>query len=105
VEAIAHAGQSIVLIRALDALAAVVFALGRPRHAAVLLGAAHAARESASAHRQSIHPPDARLSESLQRTLGASAFDREYRHGERCAPAQALQEAEPFSGPRPLTGG
>ena len=110
VDAVAHAGQSIVLVGAPEALAAAVVALGRPRHAAMLLGAAHTARESASAHRQPIHPPDMQLRQSLQRTLGASAFDHEYRHGEQFTPAEALHEAEPGraparSGPRPLTGG
>jgi predicted ATPase/DNA-binding CsgD family transcriptional regulator len=110
VETIARAGQSIVLVDALEALAAVVVALGRPRHAAMLLGAAHTARESAGAHRQPLHPPDMRLRQSLQRTLGSSTFDHEYRHGERSAPAQALREAEPGRAAargeaRPLTGG
>jgi hypothetical protein len=93
VEAIALAGQSIVLVSALEALAAVLSAQGRPWPAAVLLGTAHTARESASAHMRPIQPPDQELRRSLVRTLGAAAFDTAHREGESLSPTQALQFA------------
>ena len=112
VEAVAHAGQSFVLVSAMEALAAVVFAQERPRHATMLLGAAHTARESASARLQPIHPPDLQLHQTLQRVLGDSAFDDAYRDGERFTPVEALEQVGPGRGavrtrsePRPLTGG
>jgi hypothetical protein len=95
VEAVAHAGQSFVLVSAVEALAAVVFEQGRPRDATMLLGTAHTARESDSARLQPVHPPDGRLRQSLQRALGETAFDDAYHDGERFAPAQALQQVEP----------
>jgi len=91
VAAIAMAGQSIVLVGALEALAAVFAAQARPRHAAVLLGAAHAARESASAHMRPAEPPDEELRRSLARVLGTAAFDAAYGEGKRLPPPQALQ--------------
>jgi hypothetical protein len=72
VEAVAIAGQSIVLVSALESLAAVLAAQGRPRQAARLLGAAHAARESASAHMRPSRPPDQELHRSLGQALGAA---------------------------------
>ena len=74
VEAIVLAGQSIVLVSALEALAAVCCAQGRSRHAALLLGAAHTARKSASAHMRPARPPDEELRRSLARALGAAAL-------------------------------
>jgi hypothetical protein len=91
VEATAIAGQSIVLVSALEALAAVFSAQGRPRRAAVFLGAAHTARESASAHMRPTQPPDQELRRSLVRVLGTEAFDAAYGEGKRLSPAQALQ--------------
>jgi predicted ATPase/DNA-binding CsgD family transcriptional regulator len=93
VEAIAMAGQSIVLVSAIEALAAVFAAQGRPRHAALFLGAAHTARESASAHMRPAQPPDEELRRSLARALGAAAFDAAYGEGKRLPPVQALQLA------------
>src|SRR6266487_519478 len=93
VEAIALAGQSIVLIGALEALAAVFAAQGRPLPAAALLGTAHTARESASGHMQPIQPPDGELRRSLVRTLGTAAFDTAHREGEHLSPTQALRFA------------
>jgi hypothetical protein len=95
VEAIALAGQSFVLVWALEALAAVVFALGQPRTAAVLLGTAHSTRESAAAHMRPILPPDEDLRRSLKRVLGAMAFDRSHSEGEQMSPTEALRLA-PF---------
>jgi MalT-like TPR region len=91
VEAIALAGQSIVLVNALEALASVAAARGRPRPAAILLGTAHTARESASAHMRPIQPPDDRLRQQLIHILGTAAFEDAYRDGERLSPTQALQ--------------
>ena len=93
VAAIAMAGQSIVLVSALESLAAVSCAQDRPRHAAMLLGIAHTARESASAHMRPAQPPDSELRRSLARVLGTAAFDAAYSEGKLMSPVQALQHA------------
>ena len=93
VEAVVLAGQSFVLVSALEALAAVHSAQGRPHPAAVLLGTAHTERESAGAHMRPIKPPDEELRQSLVRILGAAAFDNAHAEGERLSPTQALQLA------------
>jgi predicted ATPase/DNA-binding CsgD family transcriptional regulator len=93
VEAIAVAGQSVTLIRALESLAAVRAAQGRPRHAAALLGAAQAARDSATAHLRPSGPPDEDLRRSLVAALGANGFDAAYGAGGALPPAQALRLA------------
>jgi predicted ATPase/DNA-binding CsgD family transcriptional regulator len=98
VTAIAMAGQSIVLISALEALAAVFRAQDRPQHAAVLLGTAHTARASASAHLRPVQPSDGELRQSLARVLGTAAFDAAYREGKLLSPVQALQHAPPGRG-------
>jgi hypothetical protein len=94
IEAIAAAGQSFVLIQAIEALAAVDRARGRQRRAAVFLGTARTARETAaSAHIRTIPPPDDDLRHALERELGAAAFDEAHGEGERLTPTQALQLA------------
>src|SRR5262249_17104423 len=93
VEAIAIAGQSVVLVSAVEALAGVFSAQGRPRQAALVLGTAHTARESATAQMRPIQPPDEELRRSLVRVLGTAAFDAAYTEGGRLSPAQALQLA------------
>ena len=93
VAAIAMAGQSIVLVSALESLAAVFCAQDRPRHAAVLLGTAHSARDSASAHLRPVPPPDHELRRSLARILGGAAFDAACSEGKLLSPVQALQLA------------
>jgi hypothetical protein len=93
VEAVVTAGQSFVLVTALEALAAVFSAQGRPRPAAVLLGAAHTARESASAHMRPIQPPDEELHRSLTQALGTAVFDLAHAEGARLTPTQALERA------------
>jgi predicted ATPase/DNA-binding CsgD family transcriptional regulator len=93
VEAIALAGQSFVLVSALDALAAVYAAQGRARLAAVLLGAGRTARESATAHMRPLRPPDDDLRRSLERELGNAAVDTAYAEGKRLSPTQALRAA------------
>jgi len=90
IKAIARAGQTRVLVDALDVLADVVAADGRPRTAAVLLGAAHHARENSAPHLRPTTPPDGRLRERLVDALGASAFDEAFREGERVSPTQAM---------------
>ena len=93
VEAIALAGQSVVLVWALEALAAVLRAQGRPRGAASLLGTSHSARESAAAHMRPIHPPDEELRRTLRQALGPAAFDDAHGEGARLSPTEALRLA------------
>src|SRR4029453_13229656 len=88
VEAVAAAGQSFVLVSALEALAAGPSPQSRPDPAAVLLGAAHTARESASAHMRPLEPPDGELRRSLVHALGKKAFDSAHQEGERLSPTQ-----------------
>jgi predicted ATPase/DNA-binding CsgD family transcriptional regulator len=91
VEAVALAGQSIVLVNALEALAAAVCAQDRPHAAAVLLGTAHFARASAGTHMPLSRPPDGELRRSLLKILGTASFDTAHAEGERLSPAQTLQ--------------
>jgi predicted ATPase/DNA-binding CsgD family transcriptional regulator len=91
VEAIVLAGQSFVLVNALETLSAVCFARGRPRPAAVLLGAAHATRAAATTYMRPIQTPDEALRRSLVEALGASAFEAAHGQGERLSPSRALQ--------------
>ncbi|MEV5745008.1 LuxR C-terminal-related transcriptional regulator [Microbispora rosea] len=91
VEAIALAGQSFVLVSAIEALAAVYAAQRRPRSAAVLLGTAHSVREAAGAHMRPRRPPDQELRHALVRILGAGPFDSAHTRGERLSPAAALR--------------
>jgi hypothetical protein len=90
VQAVARGGQSVVLVKALDALADTAFAGGRLRAAAVLLGAAHTARESASAHLRPIDLEDGELRHDLIDALGASDFDTAYHEGERLTATHAV---------------
>jgi hypothetical protein len=90
VAAIVLAGQSFVLVTALDALAAVRAAQGAHRHAATLLGTADAARAAADAHMRPLQPPDRQLRRSLERALGATAFATAHAAGQRTTPAQAV---------------
>jgi hypothetical protein len=90
VEAIALAGHSVVLARALEALATVHAAGGRQRAAALLLGTAHAARTSAARTRPVRHP-DEHLRPSLVKDLGAATFDAAYTKGQTLTPSQALE--------------
>ena len=95
VEAIALAGQSIVLVNALEALAAVHASRGEHRQAAILLGTAYAARTSAPM--RPAEPPDRHLRESLEQVLGSSGFTAAHTEGERTAPLQALRPVQPAS--------
>jgi len=93
IDAVEVAGQTFVLVWALEALAAVFAAQRRPRSAAVLLGAAHTARRSASEHMRPIPPPDEQLHHTLVQDLGAAAFDTAHGEGVRLSPAEALRVA------------
>jgi predicted ATPase/DNA-binding CsgD family transcriptional regulator len=95
VEATALAGQSFVLVSALEALASAVYAQGRARSAAVLLGTADRARESVSASMRAIEPSSEELRRSLTRNIGAAAFEAAYGEGGRLSPKQALKVAPP----------
>jgi hypothetical protein len=57
----------------------------------LLLGTAHTARKSASAHMRPARPPDEELRRSLARALGTAAFNAAYGEGKRLSPPQALQ--------------
>jgi len=91
VEAIEQAGQSFVLVWALEALAAVLAAQLRPRGAAVLLGAAHTARQSASEHMRPLPPPDDELQRAVLRDLGATVYDAAHTEGAGLSPAEVLR--------------
>jgi predicted ATPase/DNA-binding CsgD family transcriptional regulator len=93
VEAVAVAGQSVTLIEALEALAAVRAAQGQPRHAAALLGAAHAARDSDVMPMRPSEPPDDEFRRSLVTALGTDGFDAAYGRGGALPPAQTLRLA------------
>ncbi|WP_182900316.1 LuxR C-terminal-related transcriptional regulator [Microbispora sp. H10830] len=108
VEAIALAGQSFVLVSALEALAAVYAAQQRPRSAAVLLGTAHSVREAAGAHMRPPQPPDQELRHTLVRILGTGSFVSAHAQGERLSPAETLRLVpfdEPGSSRTPLSEG
>jgi predicted ATPase/DNA-binding CsgD family transcriptional regulator len=92
-EAVLVAGQSIVLILALEALAAVAAAQERPRTAALLLGAAHGRREATTPHLRPFQPADEGLLLDLTQTLGPSTFADVYAAGRALAPAVALRHA------------
>jgi predicted ATPase len=83
IEAVAIAGQSFVLVRALGALAAVSAAQRRHHDAAVLLGAAHAVRQPAGAQLWPIQPSEEHLRRSLVEAMGAAAFDSAHHEGAR----------------------
>lgn len=95
IDMITVAGQSIILVSAVEALADVLAARRRPRPAAMLPGTAYAARESATAHMRPIQAPDDELRRSLAQALGIAAFEAAYREGRGLTPAQALQHASP----------
>jgi hypothetical protein len=93
IEAIILAGQSFVLVNALEALAAVRAAQGSHADAAVLLGTAHAVRAVATRHLRPLDPPDDDLRSSLVIALGAAEFEAARGEGAGLSPAQALQRA------------
>ena len=103
VEATALAGQSFVLVSALEALAVAVSAQGSARNAAILLGTAHRTRESVSASMRPIGHSNEELRLSLARILGAATFDAAYAEGGRLTPIQALEvaSAEQPADPQP----
>ena len=91
VEAAEAAGEGTVVVDALEALAAVLSAEGRPREAAVLVGAADVRRGLISSFRRRPEPPDEDLRQSLVRTLGRSAFDEACSEGRSLLPTEALR--------------
>jgi len=93
IDAIMLAGQSFVLVNALEALAAVHHAQGRHRQAAVLLGTAHAARESAAVHMRPIQLPDTMLRDALLDVLGTDALAAAEAEGKRITAADASRAA------------
>jgi predicted ATPase/DNA-binding CsgD family transcriptional regulator len=95
VEAIAVAGQWVILVSALEALAGVLSAQDRPRPAALLLGTALTARESAPAHMRPVQPPDEELQRSLERVLGAAVYATACGEGKRLSPMEALKLTSP----------
>ncbi|MBO3749632.1 hypothetical protein J5X84_26435 [Streptosporangiaceae bacterium NEAU-GS5] len=90
VQAVALAGQVTVLVGALEGLAGSRFAHGRPRPAALLIGAARSAWESADAHMRPARPPGDELRPLLVDVLGPAVFEQAVGEGERLSPAQAL---------------
>jgi predicted ATPase/DNA-binding CsgD family transcriptional regulator len=93
VEATALAGQSFVLVSALEALAAALLTQGGLRGAAILLGTANRTRESARAHMRPIEALNEELRRSLEELMGAADFDAAYSEGEDLSPTQALGAA------------
>ena len=91
VEAIVLAGQSVILVNALEALAKVHLARNQSGAAAVLLGTAHAVRESASVHMRPSTSPDQALQRTLRQALGPAAFGTAYAEGEAMSPTEALR--------------
>jgi predicted ATPase/DNA-binding CsgD family transcriptional regulator len=95
VAAIALVGEPIVLVTALEAMAAICSAQSQPRQAAMLLGTARAARESASAHRRPVRLPDEKLRQSLVKVLGTAGFNAAHADGQSRSPSQALEITSP----------
>ena len=91
VEAAEAAEEGSVVVDALEALAAVLSAEGRPREATALVGAADVRRGSISSVRRRPEPPDEDLRQSLVRTLGRSAFDAACSEGRSLLPTEALR--------------
>lgn len=90
-EAVLVAGQSVVLVQVLEALAALAAAQDRPEVAAVLLGAAARRREAGGAHLRPFQAADEDLRRDLARTLGPEAFGGAYARGRGLAPEGALR--------------
>jgi predicted ATPase/DNA-binding CsgD family transcriptional regulator len=95
IQATLLAGQSYVLVNALEALAAAVLALGRPEHAAVVLGTARAQRQSPDTHLRPPAPPDDGLVNSLVDELGDEAFAAAIAVGQQLSPLDALRRTSP----------
>jgi hypothetical protein len=91
VEAVAVAGQSLVLVQALETLAAVLADQDQPREAATLLGAADTVREEAGGQ-PNISPSGEEVRRTVRRSLGESLFTQAHRHGAQLSPTQALRQ-------------
>jgi hypothetical protein len=85
VESLTLAASANVLAQALDALAAVYLAQGRPGAAATVLGTAHASGDN-------------ELRRALVEALGDTAFDDAYANGKTLPPIEALR-LTPLNGP------
>ncbi|MFF0268993.1 ATP-binding protein [Kribbella sp. NPDC004536] len=90
IDAVTHAGQSFVLVEALEALAAVLFAQGNPQRAAILLGAAHTAREAASGRTWRLEVADEDLRGSLVEAMGKLAFENAFVAGATMGATEAI---------------
>ncbi len=99
VAAVSLAGQSFVLLSALEALAAVLSDLDRPRQAALLLGAAQTAFGAATAHMRPMRPRDDDLRTSLIQDLGVDQFEAAHAEGARLSPTEAVRLAVPATVP------
>jgi hypothetical protein len=99
VAAVSLAGQSFVLLSALEALAAVLSDLDQPRQAALLLGAAQTAFGAATAHMRPMQARDDDLRTSLVQVLGADEFDKAHAEGARLSPTEAVHLAVPATVP------
>src|SRR5262249_52768447 len=86
---IALAGQPFILVQALESLASVRADMGRARPAAVLLGAADAARAAATAGMRPA--PSTPVVESVRGTLGDADFTVSFAEGKRLTPVQAIE--------------
>jgi predicted ATPase/DNA-binding CsgD family transcriptional regulator len=91
VHAIALAGQVVVLVNALAALADIACTRDRLRQAALLLGAMRTALDSATPHMRPRHPPGDDLRRRLVDALGPTEFEAAYLEGGGLSPIQALE--------------
>jgi hypothetical protein len=90
IRAVALAGQSFVLVEALETLAAVNHAEGHHRHAAVLLGVSDTARRAADIHMRPLRSPDETLQQALANALGNDQFDSAVGEGRNTPAMDAL---------------
>jgi hypothetical protein len=90
IRAVALAGQSFVLVEALETLAAVYYAEGRHRHATVLLGVSDSARQTADIHLRPLRSPDETLLQALTNALGNDQFDAAIAEGRNTDATDAL---------------
>jgi predicted ATPase len=102
VEAAEAACEGTVVVAALEALAAVLSAEGRPQEATVLIGAADVQRGSGSTSQRPPQSPDEDLRRSLVRGLGRTTFDEAHTRGRSLSPTAALRLATSAS-PRSRT--
>lgn len=97
-DAIALAGQSILLVTTLQALAGLYAARGRPRAAAKLLGAAEAQREVSNRFIGPAERPDEELRRSVRMALDPATFDALFRAGARASAVEVLADSSDADG-------